>query len=182
MTINEDETPAPPEAPESRTGFWTGKSALVMPGLLVALGVFLIYGVIEMEIADDSEIFGPKAFPMITAGFCFLIAVLLTVSILRNPEVPEAATDGHGRPLAVTASNWRAAGITIASFVAFAVLLIPAGWILAGAIVFWGVTVGLGSTKYVQNLLIGLALSSIMQLIFSGLLGLTLPPGVMGLF
>lgn len=181
MTINENEATAPPEAREPRHGFWAGKSALVMPGLLVVLGIFLIWGILDMEIADDSEIFGPKAFPWITAGFCFLIAVLLTVSIVRNPELPEATSDGPaGAP--TTASNWRAAGITIGSFVAFAVLLIPAGWILAGAIVFWGVTVGLGSTKYVQNLLIGLALSSIMQLIFSGLLGLTLPAGVMGLF
>ncbi len=182
MTINEGETSTPPEVTESKTGFWTGKSALVMPGLLIALGLFLVYGIVDMEVADDSEIFGPKAFPMITAGFCFLIAALLTVSILRNPEIPEMATDGQGRRFATTGSNWRAAGITIGSFVAFAVLLIPAGWIVAGAIVFWGVTVGLGSTKYVQNLLIGLGLSSIMQLIFAGLLGLTLPPGVMGLF
>ncbi|UXA18461.1 tripartite tricarboxylate transporter TctB family protein [Mycobacterium sp. SMC-4] len=152
--------------------FWVGKSALVMPALLVVLGIFLVWGIFDMEVADDSEIFGPKAFPAITAGCCFVIAVLLTVSILRNPEVggPDAS------------SNWRSAGITIGSLVAFAVLLQPAGWIIAGAVVFWGVTVGLGSTRYVPNLLIGLGASSVMQLVFSGLLGLNLPPGVMGLF
>ena len=89
-----------------------------------------------------------------------------------NPEVPEAELS----------SNWRSTGITIGSFVAFAVLLVPAGWIIAGAVVFWGVTVGLGSTRYVPNILIGLAASSVMQIIFSGLLGLSLPPGVMGMF
>ncbi|MFA5709463.1 tripartite tricarboxylate transporter TctB family protein [Mycolicibacterium sp.] len=162
--------------------FWTGKSALVMPGLLVALGLFLIYGISSMEVADDSEIFGPKAFPAITAGFCFLIAALLTWVILRNPEVAEPIRDEDGKIVARLTSNWRSTGLTIGSFVVFAVLLIPAGWIIAGAIVFWGVTVGLGSTQYVKNLLIGLAASSIMQLIFSGLLGLNLPPGVMGMF
>lgn len=174
MTVDDDTT----------TGqrFWAGKSALIMPALLVLLGIFLIYGILDMEIADDSELFGPRAFPWIVAGFCFLIAALLAIHILRNPELPEPLVDQHGRPYRRPASNWRAAGITIGSFVAFAVLLIPAGWIIAGAIVFWGVTIGLGSTRYVQNLLIGLAGSSIIQLVFGGLLGLTLPPGVMGLF
>ena len=61
-------------------------------------------------------------------------------------------------------------------------LLQPAGWIISEALVFWGLTVGLGNTRYVFNLLIGLAASSIMQLIFAGMLGLNLPAGVMGMF
>ncbi|CAJ1582402.1 tripartite tricarboxylate transporter TctB family protein [[Mycobacterium] wendilense] len=178
MTVNEPETTSTPRAPRY---FWTGKSALVMPALLVALGCFLVYGIASMDVADDSEIFGPKAFPAITAGFCFLIAALLTWVILRNPEVAEPIRDEDGKIVARLTSNWRSTGLTVGSFVVFAVLLIPAGWIIAGAIVFWGVTVGLGSTQYVKNLLIGLAASSIMQLVFSGLLGLNLPPGVMGM-
>lgn len=180
MTTQRRDSGTEPAAPS--TTRWAGSSALIIPALLLALGVFLIYGIVDMEVADDSEIFGPKAFPAIAAGCCFVIAALTAVSILRKPEVPEPLTDEQGRPIRGPASNWRAAGITIGSFVAFAVLLIPAGWIIAGAVVFWGVTVGLGSTKYVMNLLIGLALSSIVQLVFAGLLGLTLPPGVMGLF
>lgn len=181
MTIDDQQTATPPRPTPPRR-FWAGKGALIMPALLVVLGVFLILGIFDMDVADDSEVFGPKAFPWITAALCFLVATLLTVSILRNPEVPEPVLDEHGVPVAGPASNWRATGITIGSFVVFAVLLIPAGWIIAGAVVFWGVTVGLGSTKYVANLLIGLAASSIMQLVFVGLLGLTLPPGIMGMF
>lgn len=162
--------------------FWAGKTALIMPALLVLLGLFLIYGIYDMDVADEAELFGPRAFPWITAVFCFVVAALLTLTILRNPEVSPPVLDEDGRPVSFLASNWRATGITVGSFVAFAVLLVPAGWIIAGAVVFWGVTVGLGSTRYVANLLIGLAASSVMQLIFSGLLGLTLPPGVMGMF
>ena len=126
MTIN-DERDTAPDTTRTRT-FWSGKSALVMPGLLVALGLLLIFGIVDMELADDSELFGPRSFPAITAGFCFVIAALLAISIVRNPEVPEAELS----------SNWRSTGITIGSFVAFAVLLVPAGWIIAGAVVSWG--------------------------------------------
>lgn len=159
---------------------WAGRSALVIPAVLLALGLFLAYGIADMQIPEDSEeVFGPTAFPTITAVACFVVAALLTVDILRRPQVVEEDDPGaaSGR-----VSNWRATAITIGSFVLFAVLLQPVGWIISAALTFWGVTVGLGSTRYVPNLLVGLALSSVMQLIFGGLLGLNLPPGVMGLF
>ena len=43
MTIN-DERDTAPDTGRTRT-FWSGKSALVMPGLLVALGLLLIFGI-----------------------------------------------------------------------------------------------------------------------------------------
>lgn len=159
---------------------WAGRSALVVPAVLVAVGVFLVYGILDMQVTDDTELFGPKAFPSIVAGACFLVAVLLAVSIVRNPEVPEPHVDAGGRVDTGTVSNWRATGITVGSFVLFALLLQPVGWIVSAALVFWGVTVGLGSTRYVFNLLVGLAIASIMQLVFAGLLGLNLPPGIFG--
>ncbi|WP_380169480.1 tripartite tricarboxylate transporter TctB family protein [Jannaschia sp. R86511] len=167
----------PVAAPAHR---WAGRSALVVPALLVGLGVFLVYGVVDMEVTDDSELFGPTVFPTMVAVTCFVVAVLLAVSIVRDPEVPEPHLDADGEPVGGTVSNWRATGITVGSFVLFGLLLQPVGWIIAAALVFWGVTVGLGSTRYVFNLMVGLALSSVMQLVFAGLLGLNLPPGVFG--
>jgi len=181
MTAREDTGTAGSTSAPSRHHPWAGRSALVVPVVVFALGLFLVYGIIDMEIPEDSEeVFGPTAFPTITAVACFVIAVLLTFDILRHPKVP--GDDDDGVPESGTVSNWRATGITIGSFVLFALLLQPIGWIISAALTFWGVTVGLGSTRYVTNLLVGLALSSIMQLIFAGLLGLNLPPGVMGLF
>jgi putative tricarboxylic transport membrane protein len=159
---------------------WAGRSALIIPALLLILGIFLLIGNAAMDVVGEAELFGPKAFPLITAVVCFVTAAWLTVSIFTNPEIPDAI-DEEGRPLA-TYSNWRNTLIVLGSFVLFAILLEPAGWIIAGALAFWGITVGLGSTRYVANLLIGLALSSIVQLVFGELLGLTLPAGVFGMF
>ncbi|MFT4088784.1 MAG: tripartite tricarboxylate transporter TctB family protein [Gordonia sp. (in: high G+C Gram-positive bacteria)] len=159
---------------------WAGRSALIIPALLIALGVFLLIGNADMEVSGDAEMFGPKAFPLITAILCFVTAAGLIYSILRNPEIPDAVDD-EGNPLP-TVSNWRNTAIVLGSFVLFAIILLPAGWIVAGALVFWGITVGLGSTRYVANLLVGLALSSIVQLVFGGLLGISLPAGIFGMF
>lgn len=133
-----------------------------------------------MEVGGDSEMFGPKAFPLIAAIVSFVTAAGLIASIIRNPEVPEAVDD-DGNTLA-TYSNWRQTAIVLGSFVGFAIILMPAGWIISGALVFWGITIGLGSTAYLKNLLIGLALSSIVQLVFGGLLGISLPAGIFGMF
>lgn len=179
------EEPRPPTAaevhePTGPHGFWTGRSGLVIPGVLFAVGIFLVYGISVMEVADDDELFGPKAFPWIAATACFVIGALLVVQILRHPDVPESMIDEDGNLREGTASNWPATAITVASFLGFALILETVGWIIAAALVFWGITIGMGNRRYVFNLLIGLALSSIMQLVFSGLLGLNLPPGVMG--
>lgn len=180
MSNNDVAVAAPQTAPGHR--FWAGRSALIMPVLLVVLGIFLIAGINDMEVSGEATLFGPQAFPWITAGGCFIVAILLTISILRNPEIPEPHEGPDGQHTANLGSNWTAVAITLGSFIAFAVLLQPAGWIISAALVFWGLTVGLGSTRYVLNLLIGLAASSIMQLVFAGMLGLNLPAGVMGMF
>lgn len=161
-------------------GFWTGRSGLVVPAIMALLGLFLVYGIVEMDVAEDGALFGPKAFPWIAAGACFIVAALLTVQILRTPEVPESMVQEDGSIRAGSHSNWPATLGAVGTFIGFALILETVGWIIAAALVFWGLTVSLGNRRYVFNLLVGLAMSSIMQLIFSGLLGLNLPSGVMG--
>lgn len=170
---------------ESTTGvqnesFWVGRSGLVIPGVLIAIGVFLIYGIIDMDVGGNDELFGPRAFPAITAGACFIVAAVLAVQILRAPSVPESMINPDGSLRDGTATNWTATGITVGAFVLFIAILEPLGWIIAGAVVFAGITTGMGNKRYLFNLMVGLAMSSIIQLLFSGLLGLNLPAGVMG--
>lgn len=162
------------------SSFWTGRSGLIMPAVLAAIGIFLVIGIADMDVGSNTEMFGPRAFPWIVAITCFIIAALLTVQIIRHPEVPESMLDEEGNLLPGTASNWSATGMTIGSFALFTVILEPIGWIISAAVVFLGITAGLGNRRYVFNFLVGLAIASIMQLVFSGLLGLNLPAGVFG--
>lgn len=161
--------------PSAPTGFWRGRGALIMPAVLVAVAIFLLVGVSRMEVADDSELFGPKVFPLMTVVLLFVIAALLTVSILRNPE--EAMPEGED-----VSSNWRSVGIVVGTLVIFIALLETAGWIIAAALLFAGVAIGLGSRRYGVLIGVGLTISSVIQLIFVGVLGLSLPPGVFGMF
>lgn len=156
------------------TGFWHGRGALIMPAVLVAVASFLAVGTSRMQVADDSELFGPKAFPMITIALLLVVAALLTVSILRHPEDPSPQGED-------VSSNWRSVGLVVGTLVLFILLLETAGWIIAAALLFTGVAVGLGSRRFALLLGVGFTISSLIQLIFVGLLGLSLPPGVFGL-
>lgn len=179
-TTTESQSPASKDQPATTT-FWAGRSALIMPAILVGIAIFLFVGIGNMKVAGDSELFGPKAFPTITAVACLIIAALLVISILRNPEVPDIAESEDGTTPA-TLSNWRSVAIVFGTLVLFVILLETAGWIIAAALLFTGVATGLGSKRYGLNALIGLAMSSIIQLVFVGGLGLSLPAGIMGVF
>jgi len=183
-------TPTPNPTPKSRSkpaadrigasdsqarGFWKGRGGLIMPAILVAIAIYLSVGIAQMAVPDDRALFGPKIFPMITIGLLLVVALILTIDILRNPEQPTRI----GEDLS---SNWRSVGIVVGTLVLFIALLETAGWIIAAAVLFTGVALGLGSTRYGLLIGVGFAISSSIQLIFVGLLGLSLPAGVFGRF
>ncbi len=171
-------TTDPPDT-GTRAGALTGRSGLVVPVLLVALGLFLVYGTVTMKVPDTATSPGPQVFPAIVAGFCFLVAVLVTVQLIRRPEPVDLGVDDDGRPNTGTFSNWRSVGITVGTVALFIALLEPLGWVLAGAFLFWGVSIGLGGRRYVFDAAVALLVSSAVQLVFSGGLGLTLPGGIL---
>ncbi|MGW3236596.1 tripartite tricarboxylate transporter TctB family protein [Streptomyces olivaceus] len=78
----------------------------------------------------------------------------------------------------VRSNQWAVTGL-VGTIVAFIALLEPLGWLLSGAMLFWGVARSLGSRRPVFDLFLSLAVSSLVQLAFSAGLGLSLPPGVL---
>ncbi|RZI89112.1 MAG: hypothetical protein EOO67_12390, partial [Microbacterium sp.] len=78
--------------------------------------------------------------------------------------------------------DWKALGITAGSVAGFILLLPLLGWIISCTLLFTAVTFAFGSTRVGFNLAIGLLIASVIQLVFSGLLGLALPAGFIGGF
>ncbi|MCC5784223.1 hypothetical protein CK505_16325 [Kocuria sp. WN036] len=152
---------------------------LAVPALLVAIGGYLTYGLVTMEVPASAAWPGPGFFPTIITGLLFVVAAAMTVQILRahrGTHPSERARDGRPR------TDWVATGTVVASFLVFAAVLLPLGWILAGTVLFWGVARGLGSRRRLFDLLVALGMSCLIQLAFSAGLGLRLPPGILGWF
>jgi putative tricarboxylic transport membrane protein len=189
--------PATPTTPAARTGL----AELVVPAILVAIAAFLIVGTVNMVQPPSVQRPGPTFFPIIVIVLLLLMAVLNTVQILRaarRAPADQDATDGAvpvdadgdpveeippdppaGRePWPVGAvSDWRVVLTVLASLVGFIVLLRPLGWILAAALLFWGVAYALGSRRPAFDISVALVMSSAVQLAFGYALGLNLPAG-----
>ena len=104
-------------------------------------------------------------------------ARLWTRTATQVDEIPPDVPPGREPWPAKAFSDWRALGIVLASLVACIVLLVPAGWIIAAAVLFWGVSYALGSRRPVFDISVALVMSSLIQLIFGAALGLNLPAG-----
>ncbi|MFE2940019.1 tripartite tricarboxylate transporter TctB family protein [Streptomyces sp. NPDC059255] len=192
--------PAPDPGPAA---FLRRRTGLIIPLLLLVTGIVLGAGTLTMDVPANVASPGPQMFPTVVAVACLVFAVLLGVDVLRRPEPEQAAalsvssadttaatdattpTDATGTtadetPAAVrTRSNrWAVAGLvgTIGAFIA---LLVPLGWLLSGALLFWGVARALGSRRPVFDIFLSVAISSTVQLAFSAGLGLSLPPGIL---
>lgn len=78
-------------------------------------------------------------------------------------------------PSAPVASDLRTTGLVLATLIGFVLVLPWAGWVLSGAALFWCIARALGSRSTWMDVGVALLISSIIQLIFGGLLGLSLP-------
>jgi putative tricarboxylic transport membrane protein len=179
----------------------SGMAELVVPAILVAIAVFLIIGTATMVEPPSVQRPGPAFFPGIIIGLLLIMAVLNTVQTLRTvrarragllQDEQEAHLDADGDPIeeippdpppgrepwpAGAVTDWRAVFTVLGSLVAFMVLLRPVGWIVAAAVLFWGVAYALGSRRPIFDVSVALVMSSVIQLTFGYLLGLNLPAG-----
>ncbi|WP_320783270.1 tripartite tricarboxylate transporter TctB family protein [Streptomyces sp. CRN 30] len=190
--------PAPPDA--GPAAYLRRRTGLIVPLLLLVTGVVLGVGTLTMDVPANVASPGPQLFPTIVAVACVVFAVLLGVDVLRRPEPAQVAaltsatteappTQAHdiadGAEEAEDAeatrprsNRWAVTGV-VGTVVAFIVLLVPLGWLLSGALLFWGVSRALGSRRPVFDVFLSIAISSTVQLAFSAGLGLSLPPGIL---
>lgn len=194
------------DSTEPTTG--TAKGFLVFAALLATTGGLLIYGNITMRVPTAGA-FGPQTFPWIVAALCLLTAALVVVEVFRHPERviddpdqdqfsgvsalhdpfdPTFAPAAHLETEAEAGAqagpdpgtNWRLLGIGLATLVAFTLVLEPLGWLISATLLFVGMSLALGGRHHLRALVIGLGLASLIQVVFSGLLGMQLPAGILG--
>ena len=186
------------------TGFWSGRSELIVPALVFTLAGFLSYGTATMQVMGTS-VPGPQFFPTIVCVLLFVVAAIHTVQILRTRRFPHADSEGQNpdfstdmlgdladterksiygpgtQPSATgkrkAYSDWKTLGMIVGAVAAFIVALPVLGWILSAAGLFWVVCRALGSRRPLFDLSVSILFSSVIQLAFNAGLGLNLPSG-----
>ncbi|MEE1621885.1 tripartite tricarboxylate transporter TctB family protein [Zafaria sp. Z1313] len=187
------------------TGFWSGRSELIVPALVLVLAGFLTYGTATMEVLGNS-VPGPQFFPTIVCVLLYVVAFAHAFQVLRTRRFPDADDDGRGaevssemlsdlgdtadgrittrsgtRPRATgrpqAFSDWKTLGMVVGAVALFNLMLPVAGWILAATVLFWVVCRALGSKRPLFDLSVSLLFASAVQLAFNAGLGLNLPAG-----
>ncbi|KFG76835.1 tripartite tricarboxylate transporter TctB family protein [Streptomyces mutabilis] len=167
---------------ESPTGTATGRRAwlrehseLGVCVLLLALGVLVLTDALTMDVdITQRGPVGPKTVPIAVGIGLLVIAALLAVDVLRGGR--GEAEGGEDVDLSEPA-DWRTVLLLTGVFLGSAVLIEPAGFPVAGALLFWGAAFALGSRRVDRDPLIAAVLSLLTYVVFDKLLGVPLPGG-----
>ncbi|MFG3254155.1 tripartite tricarboxylate transporter TctB family protein [Streptomyces sp. NPDC048172] len=164
---------------EARTipPFLRGRSELGVCVLLLAVGVLVLTDALTMDtVASVRGPVGPRTVPLVVGGALLVVAVLLAVDVLRGGR--GEAEGGEDVDL-TEPGDWRTVTLLVGVFLAFAALIEPLGFPLAGALLFWGSAFALGSRQHTltRDPLIAAVLSLLTYVVFNTLLGVPLPGG-----
>jgi putative tricarboxylic transport membrane protein len=142
--------------------------------VFVVLGVGGVVFAGTIEVPDLEFGMGPRAFPYIVSTLMLVIGAGLVYQALRGRLGD--AEDGEDID-ADASTDWITIG-KIAFFVIIHIVLIePAGWPVAAAVLFAGSAWSLGAKPLWRNILISVVLALVLQYLFGGLLGVSLPRG-----
>ncbi len=153
------------------------RSELGVAVLLLALGAVVLWD--ASRIADDVShrgAVGPKAVPVLVGGLLVVCAVLLGRDVLRGGH--SEADTGEDIDLSHR-SDWRTVLLLSGAFLANAVLIDWAGWVISGTVLFWGSAYALGSRAHLRDLVIAVVLAVASFSLFAVGLGIGLPAGIL---
>jgi putative tricarboxylic transport membrane protein len=161
----------------SRRGRLAGRSELGVALLLGVVGVVVLVDAAGIHAPySQSDPVGPRTVPFVVAGLLLVCAAALAVNVLRGGH--GEAEEGEDVDLTAP-TEWRVVLPLVGAFVANVLLIDLLGWVVSGALLFWGCSWALGSRHPVRDAVISLALSLATFYGFYLGLGIQLPAGVL---
>lgn len=145
----------------------------------IALGVFVLgvamaIGTAQFPEATGYAKVGPRLMPFIVSGGLIVLSLLLLKEAFfggfRGVDEVDAAA---------TPTDWRAFGWISVGLIANGVLMVHAGFVIAGTLLFVMAARGFGSRAWLRNALIGATIAVLTYAFFSYGLGLQLPRGIL---
>jgi putative tricarboxylic transport membrane protein len=157
--------------------FLKGRAELGVALFLVLVGVVvLVDGLGLPTVSAAADPLGTRPMPLVVGALLIVCAGLLTRDVLRGGrgEVEGGEDVDLDHP-----SDWRTVGLLLVAFIANIVLIDRLGFVISGAVLFWGSCFALGSRHLVRDPLISVALATATFYGFYSGLGIRLPAGVL---
>lgn len=172
--------PSPAADPPGEAGpvrslsFWEGRGELLIGAILLLMAALLGLGNLGMDVIGDGGVLGPQGFGWFVAVLATVIGTLLIAAALRRTPERRRSLAAQER------TNWRAVGLVLLGIIAFSALIDIVGWLIMATLMFTAVATGLGNRNLLRNLTVGFVMAAIIQIVFSGMLDLNLPSGLLG--
>ena len=166
-----------PEAVSSPGRRTIDRAELGVALLLGVIGAVVLFDAARLDVPySQSDPVGPRTVPFIVAGLLLVCAFSLGLNVARGGH--GVAEEGEDVDLTAP-TEWRVVLPLLATFVANVLLIDVLGWVISGALLFFGSSWALGSRHPVRDLVISLALSVATFYGFYSGLGILLPAGVL---
>ncbi len=159
---------ASPEIRKGRTG------QLVVAAAVLILGILMALGTLQFPEATGYAKVGPRLMPAIVSGALILLSLMLLKEAWFGgfKDVDEEAA-------AANPTNWKAFAWISGAMIVNGLLMVPAGFVIAGIVMFAMAARGFGSTRWLKNAGIGAILAAMTYAFFNYGLGLNLPAGLL---
>ncbi|BDZ40642.1 tripartite tricarboxylate transporter TctB family protein [Microbacterium suwonense] len=146
---------------------------LVFALLMLVLGVLALIGAFSIHVPVGIQV-GPRVFPIAVSVLLIGTALAVVIGALRGDRAePEDGEDIDPN----AATDWITLAKIVAALVAHLLLIDVIGWAPAAAVLFGIVAWALGAKRWWLGFIIGLVVALAVQVVFGGLLGLSLPWG-----
>ena len=143
---------------------------------LVLAGIVVLVDALQLSNTTGVDPLGPRPVPVFVGSLLILLAVLLAVAVARGSQAEAEAGEDIDLSSGV---DIKTVLLLIGVFVANILLIDLLGWVISGALLFYGSAIALGSRHFVRDLFISAALGLGTFYGFAIGLGVGLPAGIL---
>jgi putative tricarboxylic transport membrane protein len=147
---------------------------LVFAAAVAGLGAFALARAHTISEPVTAGSVGPRLFPYVVGAALVLSGVAVAVGVLRGRLGPAEESEDIA---AGAETDWATVGALVGIVALHIVLIVPLGWPVAAAVLFTGCAWTLGARPRWRAAVIGSLLALVLQALFAGGLGVSLPAG-----
>lgn len=173
-TANQLESESPP--PQSETG-WTRYAEVLVAVGVVAMGIVILLETRDIRVPQAFSSVGPRVVPTVIGWGLVVIGAWYAIDVVRGHTAAPSEDSEDADP--TLPADWKVLGGLAIALASYAVLMDPAGFVIASAVLFVMAAFSMGSRQIVRDIAIGLAVSLATFLVFSEWLGIRLPLGLL---
>ncbi|UNK44827.1 tripartite tricarboxylate transporter TctB family protein [Arthrobacter sulfonylureivorans] len=149
---------------------------IIFAAVILSIGIVGFVAGDGIQTPDSASDIGPRALPYLVSGLLVIVGAGLIVQLLRG-KTGEADEGEDIDPDVRT--DWLTVAKMAGTVVVHIFLIIPLGWPVAAAVLFFGAAWALGAKPLWRAAVVGVVMALVLQFAFGGLLGVSLPAGVL---